>query len=102
VKPLAGWLGSGFVTALLAMAIATTLLGNRGDESVPGNGGWVGGSAPLLAFSFGALPMTLAHLLSFLYLRRRDPMRLRMARATAAGLAAFFLAIGILLLIARH
>ena len=102
MKPLAGWCASALATALLALAIATTLLGNRGYEGIQSNGGWVGGSAPVLAFGFGAVPMTLAHLLCFLYVRRRDPMHLRMARAVSAGLVAFGLAIGGLLLIARH
>jgi hypothetical protein len=98
MKPVIAWLASGFVTALLALAIATTVLGNRGEAS----SSWTGGSAPLLAFGVGVLPMSLAHGLCFRFPRRRDSMRLRMARAISAGLVAFGLAMAGLMAWARH
>lgn len=98
MRVVLAWFASGAVAALLALAISSTLYGNRGDEA----GSWTGGTAPWLAFSIGALPLTLGHGLSFLWLRPRDPLSLRMARAAALGLTGFALALGGLMLAARH
>ncbi len=97
MKPLFAGLASGLITALLALAITSTLFGNRGD----GSASWTGGSAPLLAFGAGLLPMSLVHLLSFCCLRRADALPLRMARAVGLGLLAFGLAVAGLVLLAR-
>lgn len=98
MKALLAWLLSGAVTAVLALAISSTLFGNRGDE----DSSWTGGSAPLLAFGAGVLPMTLVHAGCFLWLRRGDPLPLRMARATTAGLVAFGLGLAALIFAAHH